>query len=111
MGRFVQPAGPSLDYSSPGDWFRAVRCLDVALHRGRVDESHGRVANFLDAWESANGGPPHRAPGAGGRMSTWLVQVAAGRGQFPAVVGESKLSDHAVRPSPPVADLADYRDL
>ncbi|WP_264079706.1 hypothetical protein [Mycolicibacter algericus] len=44
-------------------------------------------------------------------MSTWLVQVAAGRGQFPAVVGESKLSDHAVRPSPPVADLADYRDL
>jgi hypothetical protein len=84
-------------YGSAGDWFRAVKCLEHASSYGDLDASCGQVARFLDAWESANGGPPWVADGAR-RMSSWPA-FCGGCEQFAAVggVGERKLTAHAVR--------------
>lgn len=109
MGRLRVPAiKPVSDYDDSGDWFRALRCLEYANHTGIVDDSCAEVANYLDAWESANGGPPRRWDGE--RMSSWPA-FCGGRERFtwPVVSGERKLSAVAVREGwyAPV----DYMDL
>lgn len=97
MARLRAPAGqPVSDYDDSGDWFRALRCLEYAHHSGIVDDSCAEVANYLDAWESANGGPPRLWDGE--RMSSWPA-FCGGRERFtwPGASGERKLTELAVR--------------
>lgn len=101
----VEAAGA---YSSPGDWFRAIQWLEVAGKRGAADESCARVANFLDNWEAANGGPPFVQDGSH-RMSPWPTYTGP-RGLFvrPGVRGEQLLPDCV---PPGFYDPIDYREL
>lgn len=96
MARLRMPAAqPVSDYDDSGDWFRGLKCLEYAHHTGVVDDSCAEVANYLDAWEAANGGPPRRLDGE--RMSSWPT-FCGGRERFtwPGVSGERKLTAVAV---------------
>lgn len=109
MARLRAPAAqPVSDYDDSGDWYRAVHCLSYAKHAGVVDDSCAAVANYLDGWEAANGGPPRRLDGE--RMSSWPA-FCGGRERFtvPGFRGERKLTELAIREDwyAPV----DYMDL
>lgn len=94
MGKLRAASAPSVGYESAGHWFRGIRWLDVAHRGGHVDESCARVANFLDAWESANGGPPWVHDGSK-RMSSWPAYCGGGREEFvrAGAAGEQLLPD------------------
>ncbi|GAB4672039.1 hypothetical protein [Mycobacterium avium] len=109
MGRLRVPAAqPVSDYDDAGDWFRGAHCLLYAHHTGVVDDSCAEVANYLDAWEAANSGPPRRLDGE--RMSSWPA-FCGGRERFswPGASGERKLSAVAVREG--WYDPIEYMDL
>jgi hypothetical protein len=109
MGKLRVSAAPAVSYQNAVDWFRAYRWLDMARRGGHVDESCARVANFLDAWEAANGGPPWVRDGSK-RMQSWPAYCGGGREEFvrAGVAGEQLLPDCC--PADFYAPI-DYRDL
>lgn len=109
MGKLRPPSAPSVDYQDAGDWLRGILWLDIARRRNEIDESCARVANFLDAWESANGGPPWVRDGSQ-RMSSWPEYCGGTRDAFvrAGVAGEQSLPDDC--PSDFYAPI-DWRDL
>lgn len=109
MGRLGVPAARTVsDYDIAGDWLRGLMCLEYARHTGVVDESCAEVANYLDAWEAANGGPPRHLDGE--RVSSWPT-FCGGRERFtcPGMSGERKLTAVAFREGWHVP--VDYLDL
>lgn len=108
MGKLRAPSEAAVGYRDPGDWFRAVNWLQVAHRRDNVDESCARVANFLDAWEAANDGPPWVMDGSE-RLSSWATYCGGVREVFVrvGVAGEQLLPDCAADWYAPI----DYREL